>query len=69
MDAHEIDWDAADVRGILGEWADFMAQAFAPSGERRDALLAALLTLEVTGAEARWGVRSDGTYGPSGDGA
>jgi hypothetical protein len=60
---------AADVRGILGERTHFSAQVFAPSGERRDGLLAALLALEVIGAEARWGPRPDGTFGPSDDGA
>jgi len=60
---------AADVRGFLGERTHFLAQVFAPSGGRRDDLLAALLTLEATGAEARWGPRPDGTFGPSDDGA
>ena len=59
---------AADVQGILGEQTRFWAQVVAPTLERRDALLAALLTVEITGGEALWGPRPDGSFGPSDDG-
>jgi hypothetical protein len=59
---------AADVQGILGEQTRFWAQVVAPTVERRDALLAALLTMEVSGGEALWGPRADGSFGPSDDG-